>query len=121
MNTNEGAADAGGPPTTTTTDLILPGLADIYACGEWAQRYEGDWRDSIDLATADRVTVYAAGQADGYRQAWVEIGALHTVLVDWLEIMQIECLERCTCGRKLRHPHSGADGFYPACREGWSV
>jgi len=104
-----------------TSDIKPPGWTKVFASGEWVERYEGGWRDSIDLATADRPTVYAAGRDDGYRMAWSEMAELHKVLVDWLEIMQIECLERCACGRKLRHIKAKADGFYPDCDKGWSV
>lgn len=69
------------------SDLALPGWADIYVSGEWAQRYEGDWREGVDLATVDRPTLYAAGQADGYRQAVEEFGALHWLLCYWLEVL----------------------------------
>lgn len=104
------------------SDLALPGWTDVVASGEWFRRYEGDWRESVNLATADRATVYAAGADDGYRLAWAEVYELHRSLASWLEIMRIEALECCSaCGRKLRHPKSSADELYPACDKGWSL
>lgn len=68
-------------------DLAMPGWTEVYASGQWVPRYEGDWRDAVDLAADDRATVYAAGRVDGYRLAWAEIGELHRLLIEWLEVL----------------------------------
>lgn len=70
-----------------TSEFTLPGWRDIYVSGRWEQRFEGNWRDGVDLATADVPTVYAAGRADGYEQAVAEFGALHWLLCYWLEVL----------------------------------
>jgi hypothetical protein len=43
----------------------------VYASGEWHERHD-NWRDQVDLSTADRMTVYAAGRHDGHQQAMTE-------------------------------------------------
>lgn len=70
-----------------TSDIQMPGWADIYVSGKWEQRYEGRWRDGVDLATSDVPTAYAAGLADGYEQAVADLGELHRLLCYWLEVL----------------------------------
>lgn len=60
----------------------------VFASGEWHTRAD-NWRDDVDLSTADRMTVYAAGRDDGYRQAvtefreaWLLLAALDTAWDD---------------------------------------
>lgn len=55
----------------------------VFLAGEWHQRAD-NWRDEVDLGTADRVTVYAAGRHDGYALAMSQFREM------WLMMLQLD-------------------------------
>lgn len=53
----------------------------VFLAGEWHHRAD-DWREDVDLATADRPIVYAAGLADGRALAMTEFAEMWQLLLD---------------------------------------
>lgn len=52
----------------------------VFLAGEWHERHD-DWRQDVDLSTADRMTVYAAGRHDGYALAMSQFREMWQLLL----------------------------------------
>ncbi len=76
---------------TTSAATIPPpvprGATPLYVGGLWVVR-QPPWRDTVDLATAPRHVVYAAGLLDGAEVAYGEMKEFAALVVDRLSIEQ---------------------------------
>ncbi len=66
---------------------VPPGATPLYVAGLWVVRHP-PWRDTVDLATAPRHVVYAAGVEDGAQLAVDQLRDIAALLVDRLNIEQ---------------------------------
>ncbi len=66
---------------------VPPGATPLYVAGLWVVRHP-PWRDTVDLATAPRHVVYAAGLIDGAEVTYGEMKEFAALMADRLRIEQ---------------------------------
>lgn len=81
MKLGSSTAPQKGPPHMMDRDEPTPGGLPLYVGGEWVTR-ELPWRDAVDLASAPRHLVYAAGLDDGYTLAYQQFRDVAELLTE---------------------------------------
>ncbi len=66
---------------------VPPGATPLYVAGLWVVRHP-TWRDTVDLATAPRHVVYAAGLIDGAEVTYSEMKEFAALMADRLQLEQ---------------------------------